>query len=187
MPKTNHFTRDQVLDAAFGLVRERGVKALTARAVARRLGTSTSPIFSNFRSMSEMMPGIAEKAHRLLFEYQTRERPGGDRSMDMAMGYVEFARREPHLFWDVLAMGWRDGEPHGGPTDEEAIARMRRNPRMADLSDEALKDVRRKLRIFIHGIASLSKSDAASLGDERIETLIKEVGVAVVRYAKKTD
>lgn len=44
MPPKAKYTRDEIIAIAYELVREQGVEALTAREVAKRLGTSPSPI-----------------------------------------------------------------------------------------------------------------------------------------------
>ena len=48
MPPKPKFTREQLVDAAFELVREQGVDALVARELAKRLNTTTTPIFTFF-------------------------------------------------------------------------------------------------------------------------------------------
>ena len=58
MPPKFKFTKDEIVSAAFGIVREGGEDALTAREVAKRLGSSTSPIFTVF---SELAKDITEK------------------------------------------------------------------------------------------------------------------------------
>ena len=45
MPPNTLFQKEEILTAALKLVREKGEKALTARALAAELGCSVKPIF----------------------------------------------------------------------------------------------------------------------------------------------
>ena len=54
MPRKFLFTREEITAAALALVREKGVEALTARALGERLGTSAKPIFGLFKNMEDV-------------------------------------------------------------------------------------------------------------------------------------
>ena len=50
--------RETVLDAALGLLRERGETALSARTVAERAGCSVQPIYSLFGDMRGLVRAL---------------------------------------------------------------------------------------------------------------------------------
>ena len=54
MPKKVQTTKESIINAALELVRRDGTSAINARAVAKELGSSTQPIFSNFASINEL-------------------------------------------------------------------------------------------------------------------------------------
>ena len=56
MPPKNKFTREEMTRTALTIIREKGADALTAKAIAERLGTSTRPIFTCFGTMEEVRP-----------------------------------------------------------------------------------------------------------------------------------
>ena len=53
MPPKPKFTKDEIINAAFEIVRTRGEHALTAREVGKYLKTSSSPIFTVFNDMED--------------------------------------------------------------------------------------------------------------------------------------
>ena len=59
MAPKNKFTKEEIVGAAKELVREKGLSALTARELAKRLGSSPRPIFTAFRSMKEVADAVA--------------------------------------------------------------------------------------------------------------------------------
>ncbi len=54
MTQRTFFTKEMIVDAAFQLTREKGWGAVTARNVARRLGSSTMPLYSSMKSMEDI-------------------------------------------------------------------------------------------------------------------------------------
>ena len=62
MPPKPKFTKDEIINAAFEIVRTRGEHALTAREVGKYLKTSSSPIFTVFNDMEELKTEVARKA-----------------------------------------------------------------------------------------------------------------------------
>ena len=54
MPPKNKFTRDEIIQAALGIVREAGLAGLTARSLAERLQSSPKVIFGQFENMEDI-------------------------------------------------------------------------------------------------------------------------------------
>ena len=99
MPPKAKITRGMILDAAFGLVREKGHEALNARELARRLGCSTQPILYAFAAMDELRSAVYQRAD----EYHTacilpRDGEGPDALLQLGLNYVRFGHEERHLF-----------------------------------------------------------------------------------------
>ena len=53
MPPVQKTGKDEIINAAFDVVRKEGFGNLNARAIAKKLGVSTQPIFSNFKNMED--------------------------------------------------------------------------------------------------------------------------------------
>ena len=51
MPRKTQFSAEDVILAAYELVREKGLAGLSAPAVANKMGCSTMPIYSHFKNM----------------------------------------------------------------------------------------------------------------------------------------
>ena len=99
MPPKPKITRDQVLDAAFDLVRTEGQGALNVRAVARRLGCSTQPILYTFATVEELKAAVYEKADAFHTAYiLPRESDGAEALLQLGLNYVRFGHEERHLF-----------------------------------------------------------------------------------------
>ena len=62
MPPRPKFSREEIVEAALRVVSEKGVEALTAKALGDALGSSARPIFTVFRSMKEVQDEVRAAA-----------------------------------------------------------------------------------------------------------------------------
>ncbi len=100
MPRKFLFTKEEIVKAALDLTRESGLSAVTARALGKKLGTSSQPIFGYFENMADVQKSIIEAANDLFDEYlkedmATEKYPPYKAS---GMSYIRFAREEKELF-----------------------------------------------------------------------------------------
>ena len=105
MPPIPKFTREEIVDAALNVVREEGMEALTARAVACRLGCSTSPIFTIYQDMDELKADVYDAALKLFYAFMADCRNYLPPFKQQGMISFKFAKEEPNLF-KLAHMGW---------------------------------------------------------------------------------
>ena len=100
MPPKVRFTREEIIRAALYITRESGPEALTARSLAARLDCSAKPIFGLFRSMDEVQQEVLKAGYQFYGETIARAMESGEYPPYKASGmaYIDFARREKHLF-----------------------------------------------------------------------------------------
>lgn len=183
MPRKRTLTEERVIDAAFQLLRSQGFAAVTARAVAQELGSSTMPIYSTFRSMDRLVKQLRKRALEVLVEYQA-EPFTPDVLFNLALGYVRFAREEAHLFRFYFV-------EHGEALSNAEQQRMRERvfeklglerPPESPLSalPKAVQDtIAFKSWIFVHGVAVLVNGGILEdTRDETLSALIAEAGHA---------
>ena len=65
MAPKNKFSREEMVDAALRVVRTNGIDALTAKALAKELGTSTQPVFTCFNTMDTLKKEVLAAAERI--------------------------------------------------------------------------------------------------------------------------
>jgi AcrR family transcriptional regulator len=174
------FSKEAIVEAAFRLTREKGWEAVTARTIARRLNSSTMPIYSSLKSMEEIEREVRAKAEALMLEYQRRAFTDNP-LVNMAVGYVTFAKDEPGLFRFL----YTDRPlPSSKAAREQGRARTlpdisREGVALADQASVSMQDARvLKSWIFTHGLASMISAGVLDLSPERIQSLLMEAGVA---------
>lgn len=78
-------------------MREQGWDGFSVQAVAKKINGSTMPIYSQFANVRELEDEVCRKAMELMKERLLEDRTG-DRWIDQAVSYVNFAMEERHLF-----------------------------------------------------------------------------------------
>ena len=122
MPPACRFTREQIVAAALAITRERGFDAVTARAIADTLHSSSKVIFSAFSGMDDLLAATIDAADAQYRAYSADFVRNSADPPYKAVGtaYIRFARNEPNLF-HLLYMRDRRREDHSG--DAENIER----------------------------------------------------------------
>jgi len=100
VPPKTRFSQEDIINAAFEVVRSQGMDALSARNIAKQLNSSTQPIYSYLESMKNLQEVIAERTFALLTSYETKQYTG-HAGTDRSIGNVLFAKNEIHL-WRFL-------------------------------------------------------------------------------------
>lgn len=69
MPPKTKFSREDIVNAAFELTREKGIEKITARDIAETGCMSTRPMFNYFYSIDKLRGAVLEIAKELFDEY----------------------------------------------------------------------------------------------------------------------
>ena len=154
MPPKAKVTEKEILDAAVKLVRENGAQSLNARTLAKIIGCSTQPIFSNFGSMEEVYSAVIRSANSLYEEYLAQEisRDKYPAYKASGMGYIRFAQEEKELF-KLLFMRDRTCEPMTMVLRHDPVVEM--TQKATGYSYEKAERFHLEMWVVVHGIASM--------------------------------
>lgn len=169
------FSREQVIAVALESIRDQGFMTFSARTVAKALGSSTMPIYSLFGSLDELEQAIWEAANELLVSYQSR-RYTGESLLDVAVGYIAFAREERNLFRYLFIERPKRRDDQGPSAMREDFSRQfgsdsKRDEELSEVPKGYQEGLMRNSHIYTHGLAMLvnariidpcSDTDAAS-------------------------
>lgn len=155
MPPKVKVTREDIINAAVDIVRASGDQGINARTIAKKLGCSTQPVFSNFANMGDLRFAVVGKADELCREYIKREIESGKFPEYKASGmaYIRFAKEEKELF-KLLYMRDRSGEPmtEGYDLNDKMESLVRDN---TGLDGDKTKLFHLEMWAYVHGIASM--------------------------------
>ena len=186
MPPKVKVSRSDILLTAVEIVRRAGAEALNARDIAKVLGCSTQPIFSNFATMDALRLAVMEAAQALYEEYTRQEIQTGQYPVykSTGMAYIRFAKEEKELF-KLLYMRDRSGEAIPAQTQEtEQLAVLIQSN--TDFSLEQARLFHLEMWAFVHGIAVILATNYLDLDTELISQMLSDAYLGMKKqFAEK--
>jgi AcrR family transcriptional regulator len=161
MKQPSVYSLEQIIAAAFAIIRQDGREKVTARAIAKELGSSTMPIYTRVKSMDDLDLDLKKKTRKLLVEYQKRGYTQ-DPLLNMAIGYIVFARDEKNAFrYLFLEKTEALQEDRMGSNMREAFAEdfgkeAEQTGTLSDMTPEQQEFLMKHTWIFTHGLAMLA-------------------------------
>lgn len=183
MPPRPKFTRDELVAAAYELARREGSDAITARGVGKRLGVSSSPIFTVFRDMEELKAAVAARAKATFDSYVAVAEEYDPAYKMRGMQWVKFAQDEPMLFRLLFMCD------NGSDTDFDAAMDMIPFGREDDIaiisrdyhaSPEQAAQLFRQMWIYTYGMCALCASKVCRFTDEEISAQLGEIFAGMI-------
>ena len=178
MPPRIKITKEKIIASAVELVRRCGAEALNARSVAKEIGSSTQPVFTNFSSMDDLKSSVIAAAYGIYLGFIEREVESGKypRYKAFGMAYIRFAREEKELF-RLLFMRDRTGEDLSSSPDFDASVEM--IVAMMGVDTETAKLIHLEMWSAVHGIATMLATSFLTLDTELISKMISDVYTGV--------
>lgn len=185
MPPKAEMTKEKVLDAAFAIVRECGLDALSARSIAQRLKCSTQPIYSVYGNMLDVKDDVynmaVDFALSSMKEYQDeRNTP----VLNHAIGCLHFAKNEKQLFKAVYLSGHRkyDLNKEKFIGEEMYTAYLRDRGRLSTIAESKLKKILIRLSIYLIGMGTMINTNTLELDINEATEMIQEMYEALLLH-----
>ena len=184
-PKTK-YTKEMIINSAFNLVREQGISALSARSLAKKMNSSSQPIFTYFNNMEEVKAEVVKKAKEVYSnDYILEGLKMNPPFKGVGIKYIDFAINDKMLF-ELLFMGKNDITSHYLPSfDDNAKYVEKVLVDSYHLSIEDSKELYNLLSIFVHGIATLFAKESYVLTKEDASNMLSTVFKALTKYLKE--
>ncbi len=187
MPPKAKFTKEEIVDAAFHIVKTDGFEALTSRALGTRLGSSARPIFTVFQSMDEVQQAVIEAAKALYKEYVDQGLMWEHPFKGVGTQYILFSIQEPKLF-QLLFMTEQPQIPDFSgvlPLIEESYEEILLSIQNDyGMSRHLAEKLYHHLWIYTHGIATLCATKMCRFTGEEISNMITEVCMSILKNIK---
>lgn len=192
MPPKPKFSKDEIVDAALEIVRERGIDALTARELGAKLGSSARPIFTVFASMDEVAQAVREEAQRQYDEHVRKAAKVSDVPAFKAAGQLmlSYAKQYPKLF-SLLFMQEHDSAHDFadvfaslGDTAPLSVEFIRRD---YGLTEDESMSLFKHLWMFTYGLSVLCATGMCVFSDAELSQMLTEQFTASIKSIKSKE
>lgn len=190
MPPKPKYTKEEIVNAAYELTREKGIDAVVAREVGKRLNTSSSPIFTVWNSMDELKEEVRKLAKQKYQAYMADIFDYSPSFKEFGMRWVGFAAEEPNLYRLLFLSQGNEHSPYIRFKQEfESII----NPLVEEimktfgLSQVDAEELLNRMLIFANGIAAFVITDKDSFSKEAVSHDLSQVCIGIVITDKLRD
>ena len=186
MPPAVKFQKEDIINAAVHVARNKGIDAVTAREVAKELNVSVGPIFTWFDSMDELKAEVFQKAKDCYRAYVQKGLAGPIPFLGVGQQYIRFAREEPELY--KLLFLTPPENSMGGAMEalkfSQDLAReslMRIYNMDAKTADMYFRD----LWLVVFSFATLIVTDDCPYSDAEMSAILSEVSLSICKAFKE--
>lgn len=184
MPPITKFSKEEILNCAYEIVKKEGFEKLNARKIAKVLGCSVQPIFHNFTSMEELEKEVYQSIYHKYQECMCKGKENEENPYkQMGLSYIEFASDYPEFFKIIFMQKTDKNASDFIMVDSMGNDVIKIGQKITGLSYEEQKKFHVKVWIFTHGIACLVATKTIKITKEEIEDLLaKSVKEMLVGY-----
>lgn len=173
MPKKEQFTKEDVIDTAFKIVKDEGFEGLNARKIAKELNSSVHPIFNHYKNMEELNKAIYEKMKDIYHEYMLSGMDKENPYKGTGLSYIKFAKDYPEFF-KIMFMGKTNlNAENFMMSDDISDKIIEAGQKLTGFLYEEQKQFHVKVWIFTHGIASLIATRTVDFTDAEIDNMLQ--------------
>ena len=177
MPRKQSVTKDMLIDAAFELVREKGMEELSARHLAERAGCSTQPIFRIYKNMGELENDLFLRCADYFSGYfELDSNFSVIPFVNFGMTYISFAKNEPNIFRLLFLM-----ENHVNKSSYDLINGGSKNyvinelKRIKGIDPGDVESVFMKVWLIIHGTACMMIRNEFDITEKDTVNLLEDM------------
>lgn len=175
MPPMPTISRDNVLNAAVTIVRNKGFDRVNARNLAEILNCSTKPLFRIYKNMEELKTDIFFFINEYFSKYIYENNGLEHGYLGLAMTYINFARVEPRLFKTIFMNNHITGDSIKNMLSDRDIGKLLMDMSVAaQISLEDARAVYQKMWLLSHGIASLVSSNSNTFETNEVNQLLSD-------------
>lgn len=186
MPPSVKFTKEEIVNAALQVVREKGTAALTTRQIAAVLGVSTRPIFTYFQNMQQVQEAVRQAAQALYHSYIKKGLEQVHPFIGLGEQYIRFATQDPELYRLLFL-------PLAPGSGNKAMEEMERTQNLVldflqqiyQLDEAAAKRFFRDVWLVAHSLAALIVTNCCPYSPEEIRQILTSVSLSVCKACKE--
>ena len=186
MAPRNKFTREEMVEAAVRVVREKGIDALTAKALASELGVSTQPVFTCFHTIEEVKREVRTAAERMYDSYMEEGLHMKVPFLGVGMQYINFAKEEPQLYRMLFLTTSEDGSSSVMDALHHSQNLVRESLQQTYHIDAQTADrYYRDMWLVVHSLATLVVTGGCPYSEEEMGHILTGFSVSLCKSIKE--
>ena len=190
MPPKPKVTKEQIIDAALNIVREKGIEKVTAREVGKALDVSSRPVFTYYDGMDELKADLYKTAMEIYESYVNNVSETVRPLQAFGHRTLRFIYEEPELF-KMLAFSNTENRDSSSLIGSHAFFEKTFSKikgfiiESLDMTEFEAKCFYRHLWIHLMGLGMLIISGGFPYSEEEIKKMMSEECLAICKAYKE--
>lgn len=187
MAAVKKIEKQDIIKAAFEILRIDGFEQISVRNIARKLHCSTKPIYFQFENMGELKKELKSLSEKKYIEITEKSKEKFNNNyISHGMAYITFARDEKHLF-RYLYLSGRDDKSKLQIDDANYEDIIKAVIIKYNISKEQAKAFHFDMAIYSYGLAVMVNTAFIELSDKKIEERLMTEGLSLKEYYVKNE
>lgn len=181
MPRKSSFTREQIASRALHLIRDKGAEHLSARSLGAALGCSSSPIFTLYSGMDEVLGEVRKMANKVFNDYVNDVMDYQPAFKEFSIRLMRFARKETNLFYFLFMQKHPAAKKDLHPM---ALACLQDLKEGFGFNDQQVDFVCQQMWAFTCGLTVLSVKQPTQYSEELVSEMLSRQFSATIDIVK---
>lgn len=187
MPPKQRITKDILLESALKIAQEQGIAAVTSRSVAKCVGCSIQPVFSQFPTMDKLRQATFDYASETFVKEILSFGEQPDFFTRTTQWVIDLARNKPNLFNLIYLSDHFQGNAlldvmMSFESNEKLVSKM---IELYELESDICKDILLRSCLFLMGIGTMICINRMTFSDEQVAGMMKQTVADMVQGAKR--
>lgn len=187
MPPSTKITKEMILGTGYELVISSGIDSVNSRSIAKMLGCSTQPIFSQFPSMEELRQGIHDLACEK-FEHDLFCNANSDSFMRSSyLKVINLAKNQKNIFKLIYLSEYCIGENFiNARMNFESNKKIWYEIKLKyQINDNECSDILERISLLVQGIATVIATSNIQYRDEQVIAIVENTLEDIVMGIKE--
>lgn len=181
MPPKPKFSKEEIIQTAMQIAKEKGLSAITARELADRLSVSSRPIYSYFESIDELKNEVIKNIMKIFADELYKKRPDANQFLSIGLNLISFVRNNKEYYNIIKNEVTNFVNLNGIDTYTNlAVDKVSNSLEFSGFSKKKIKDTYLKMAIFSHGLADFVYYGHIDGSEQFVRRLLEETGKAIM-------
>ena len=181
MPPIIKFSKENIIEVAYEIVKNEGLNSLNARRIAKELKSSIQPIFHNFKNMEELKEQVINEIYNKYEEYMLSGINEEKGYKNTGLSFIRFAKDYPEFFKILFMQKTNLTFKDFVETDNIDNEIIKAGQKFTGLSYEKQKEFQKKVSIFTFGIACLVSTKTVNFSESEIDKLLGDTVLEMLK------
>ncbi|WP_270562852.1 TetR/AcrR family transcriptional regulator [Clostridium beijerinckii] len=187
MPPSTKITKEMILETGYELVITTGIESVNSRSIAKMLGCSTQPIFSQFPSMEELKQGIHDLACKK-FEHDVFCQENSDSFIRSSyLKVIDLAKNQKNIFKLIYLSEHCIGENFiNTRMNFESNKKIWHEIKLKyQINDNECSDILERISLLVQGIATVIATSNIQYRNEQVIAIVENTLEDIVMGIKE--